>query len=126
MEIRCWLLTRRLCYARPDVILYAEWEWPHQRPYLGVCVHQLEEDAEVLEVVPESPAEEAGLHKRDLILAVDGDEITRETPLMILIAAHGPGDTVMLTIEQDGREREIEVELGKWPVPEEPGEMRGG
>nr|HID13459.1 PDZ domain-containing protein [Anaerolineae bacterium] len=103
-----------------------EWEWPQQRAYLGVRVRQLQEGAEVMEVVPESPAEEAGLREEDLILAVDDEEVSRETPLVDLIAAHEPGDTVVLTIEREGREREIEVELGEWPVPEEPDAMWEG
>jgi len=96
-------------------------EWPQERPYLGVHVRQLEEGAEVMEVVPESPAEEAGLRQSDLILAVDGEKVTGETPLVMLIVAYEPGDTVVLTIERDGQEREIGVELGEWPAQEEPG-----
>lgn len=97
-----------------------EWESPQQRPYLGVRVHQLEVGAEVLEIVPESPAEKSGLREGDLILAVDDDEVTLETPLVGLITDHEPSDTVTLTVERDGQEREIAVELGEWPVLEEP------
>jgi membrane-associated protease RseP (regulator of RpoE activity) len=103
-----------------------EGEWPRERPYLGVHVRQLEEAAEVLAVVPESAADGAGLREGDLILAVDDEEVSRETPLVGLIAAHGPGDVVVLTVERDGREREIEVELSEWPAPEEPGAMGEG
>jgi S1-C subfamily serine protease len=101
-------------------------EWPRERPYLGVHVRQLEEGAEVLAVVPESPADGAGLREGDLILAVDDEEVSRDTSLVGLIAAHGPGDVVVLTVERDGREREIEVELSEWPAPEEPGAMGEG
>mgnify|MGYP001120132474 CR=1 FL=1 len=103
-----------------------EGEQPWQRPYLGVRIRQLEEGAEVLEVTPASPVEEAGLREGDLILAVDDDDVTRETPLAGLIATHEPGDTVALTFERDGRKREIEVELGAWPALEEPGAMWEG
>jgi S1-C subfamily serine protease len=71
--------------------------------------------------VPGSPASEAGLREGDLILAVDDDAVTRETPLAGLIAAHEPGDVVVLTVERAGREREITVELGEWPASDEPG-----
>jgi predicted metalloprotease with PDZ domain len=101
-------------------------EWPRERPYLGVHVRQLEEGAEVLAVVPESPADRAGLREGDLILAVDDEAVSRETPLVGLIAAHGPGDVVVLTVERDGRERKIDVELSEWPAPEEPGAMGDG
>lgn len=103
-----------------------EWGWPQERPYLGMRIRQLEEGAEVLKVVPASPAEKAGLRAGDLILALDGEEVTREAPLVGLIAAYEPGDTVVLTIERDGREREMEVELGEWPLPEEPGAVGEG
>jgi membrane-associated protease RseP (regulator of RpoE activity) len=103
-----------------------EGEWPRERPYLGVHVRQLEEGAEVLAVVPESPADGAGLREGDLILAVDDEEVSRETPLVGLIAAHGPGDVVVLTVERDGRERRIEVELSEWSAPEEPGALGEG
>jgi membrane-associated protease RseP (regulator of RpoE activity) len=103
-----------------------EGEWPRERPYLGVHIRQLEEGAEVLVVVPEGPADGAGLREGDLILAVDDEEVSRETPLVGLIAAHGPGDVVVLAVERDGRERRIEVELSEWPAPEEPGAMGEG
>jgi S1-C subfamily serine protease len=103
-----------------------EGEWPRERPYLGVHVRQLEEGAQVLAVVPESPAVEAGLREGDLILAVDDEEVTRETPLTDLIAAYEPGDLVVLTVERDGRERKAEVELSEWPTLEEPGANEEG
>ena len=116
----------RLPEEFPELPLPPEWEWPHGRAHLGVYVRQLEEGAEVRQVVPGSPASEAGLREGDLILAVDDDAVTRETPLAGLIAAHEPGDVVVLTVERAGREREIEVELGEWPVPDEPGAMWQG
>jgi len=106
-------------HNRPD-------EWPRERPYLGVHIRQLEEGAEVLVVVPEGPADAAGLREGDLILAVDDEEVSRETPLVGLIAAHRPGDVVVLTVARDGRERRIEVELSEWPAPEDPGAMGEG
>jgi S1-C subfamily serine protease len=41
-------------------------------------------------------------------------------PRIGLIAAHEPGDGVVLTIKRGGRERKIEVELSEWPAPEGP------
>jgi hypothetical protein len=32
---------------------------------------------------------------------------------------------VVLTVERDGREREVEVELGEWPAPARPEDMEG-
>ena len=103
-----------------------DWEWPQQWPHLGVRIRQLEVGAEVLKVAPGSPADEAGLRAGDLILAMDDEEVTCETPLVVLIAAHEPGDAVVLTVERDGREQEIQVKLGEWPLPEEPGTTEEG
>ena len=64
----------------------------------------------------------AGLREGDIILDVDGEDVTRVRPLPGAIAAHEPGDTVRLTIERDGRRQEIEVTLGAWSGAEEPGD----
>ena len=106
------------------------WIYPsdgEERAYLGVRIEQKENGAEVLEVLSASPAEEAGLEEGDVILAVDGETATRENTLYDILTGYQPGDTATLTVERDGREIEVEVELaectddaltcGPWPLP---------
>lgn len=73
----------------------------------------------IVEVMPDSPAEEAGLQRGDVIVAVDGQELDAENTLADLIAQYEPGDTVTLGIKRPDEEPfEITVELGEHPDKE--------
>jgi S1-C subfamily serine protease len=69
----------------------------------------------VTHVFDDSPAEEAGIKAGDLILSVDGEEISSETDLADLIHAQEPGDRVTLEISRGKDEMTVEVELGENP-----------
>jgi S1-C subfamily serine protease len=70
-------------------------------------------------VFPGSPAEAAGLRDGDIIVALDGEQLTAETDLSTLILPHAPGDTVTLRVLRDNAATEIEVTLGKLPADAE-------
>jgi S1-C subfamily serine protease len=73
----------------------------------------------IVEVEPDSPADEVGLQEGDVIVAVDGQDLDVENSLADLIAEYEPGDTVTLTVERAGEEsRELDVELGEHPEEE--------
>jgi S1-C subfamily serine protease len=75
--------------------------------------------AAIVEVMPDSPAEEAGLQEGDVIVALDGQELDAENNLADLIAQYEPGDTVTLEIERPDEESfEVTVELGEHPDKE--------
>ena len=70
----------------------------------------------ITEVLPDSPAEAAGLLEGDVIVAVDGQEVTSGSNLVDALSSHQPGDSVTLDVERDGEETvEIAVELGENP-----------
>jgi len=81
------------------------------RPWLGVTFSMEPEGARVIEVVPESPAEQAGIEVDDIITEVDGDAVTEAEPLNELILRYEPRDRVELTVERDDRELTIRVRL---------------
>lgn len=104
------------------------------RPQLGVNIDDVEavdaeayglnevRGAEIVSVVADSPAEDAGILIRDVVLALNGDRIDNSTDLIATVAEYRPGQTVTLTIFRDGRLRDIEITLGEFEVkePEEP------
>jgi S1-C subfamily serine protease len=110
--------------------------------YIGVSTQglypqladRLEIDADtgalIAEVVPGSPADEAGLEGGDqeirfqgaqvtaggdVIVSVDGHELVEEADLARLIALKAPGDAVTLEVLDDGDTEEVEVTLGERP-----------
>jgi hypothetical protein len=91
------------------------------RPWLGVFFQQTGAGAEVTEVIADSPADDAGVLRGDVITHVEGQRVTMERNLADLIARHEPGERVELEVLRDGEEREIRVTLGERtdvaPVP---------
>ncbi len=89
------------------------------------------EGALVQEVEDNSPAKRAGLRAGedeitfqgqpdivtggDVILAVDGERLTRRHDLTDVISTYGAGDSVTLTVVRDGDRRAVKVELGPRP-----------
>ena len=101
------------------------------KPWLGVAYQMQEQGALVVEVVPGSPADEAGLRPGDLITEVEGEAVTPDRPLARLILQYAPGSHITLTIERNGERREVAVTLGdaasqpRIPPGEYPGHCPG-
>lgn len=71
-------------------------------------------DQSELAVMPGSPADKAGLVENDIILEVDGQKVTIDTPLAKLIATHKPGDTLSFKIMHRGEIKTISVTLTEY------------
>jgi serine protease Do len=94
-------------------------------PYLGVLTTDLSpEDAGrfdlpvdsgalVEQVVPGSPAREAGVRKGDIITALGAARIAGYGDLLGALRDHEPGHRVTLTIFRNGEEKKLEVTLGE-------------
>ncbi len=59
---------------------------------------------------------EAHLRARDLIEAIDGEEVDESADVRAAIAAAEPGDTVEVRYVRDGEERTVTATLGSRPV----------
>lgn len=66
-------------------------------------------------ILPDSPADAAGLQERDVITAVDGIEIDETNSLTSLIARNRVGESIELTVIRDNEELSISVELEAMP-----------
>jgi S1-C subfamily serine protease len=84
--------------------------------WLGVSINDTADGVTVIAIASGSPAEDAGLRMGDVILAVDGTEITSAAMLVETIQSYVPGDEVSLTVESRGEEREVTVTLGERPA----------
>ncbi|MET8075392.1 trypsin-like peptidase domain-containing protein [Streptomyces sp. NPDC005303] len=58
------------------------------------------------------PGDRAGLRAGDVITEVDGRRIHSGDELIVKTRAHRPGDHLELTLERDGRERNVSLVLG--------------
>lgn len=84
----------------------------------------VEDGVLVAGVALDSPAAAAGLQggqganatSGDIIVAVDGQTVKGMAQLSELIGRHQPGDAIKLTVIRSGRQIEVGLTLGQWPV----------
>ncbi|MBI1952088.1 MAG: Do family serine endopeptidase, partial [Acidobacteria bacterium] len=72
---------------------------------------QTDKGALVNSVRPGLPAEEAGLKRGDVIVAVDGKSVESTNEVVRLVSAKEPGSTVKLTVLRNGKETTLAARL---------------
>jgi S1-C subfamily serine protease len=112
-------------YAYLGVTTQAIWPQLNDELDLGTDTGAL-----ISEVVPDGPADDAGIEGAngqqtfqgarirtggDVIIAVNGQRLKAESDLAELISRQRPGETVTLLVLRDGDEQEIEVKLEPRP-----------
>jgi putative serine protease PepD len=83
-------------------------------PVIGAKVLTGQRDgagAEIDDVVSGTPAEEAGLEKGDVVVALEGKKVTDGIALIVSIRSHQPGETLTFTVQRGGEEQDFEVTL---------------
>lgn len=98
-----------------------------ERGYLGVNLQPMNDDladslglqhnrGEIVQVVTEdSPAQRAGLKAGDIIVSVNGREVTSDQTVSFLVANLAPGESVPVEVLREGRRLTINTTLGKRP-----------
>jgi putative serine protease PepD len=72
----------------------------------------------IQDVVPDGPADRAGIEPGDVVIVFDGEPIESNDDLLTAIRSHRPGDQVEVGIVRaDGERDAVTVELGVNPVP---------
>jgi len=96
-----------------------------QRGKLGVTIQAVDADladnfglsrprgALVSNVEPDSAADQAGMKPGDVVLAVNGVEVSESADLPRLIGERRPGSEVVLELWRDGESIEVEATLGE-------------
>ncbi|MEX0686460.1 MAG: DegQ family serine endoprotease [Balneolales bacterium] len=80
----------------------------------------------VNDIVPDSPAEEAGMQSGDVIIEVNGETIREPREFQFEIANMKPGDEVSLTIIRNGEEESVDITLTQRPQDDEMAADDGG
>jgi serine protease Do len=108
-----------------------------RRPLLGISIKDVaQEDAEVYglqdiagalieDFADGSPAQEAGIQRGDVIVAVDGKKVERVGQLQRLIADHKPGEEVGLRVVRYGAMKAFRIKLIEAPSVAAPALAQG-
>jgi serine protease Do len=97
------------------------------RGWLGVLAQQVTPEiaegmklkepkgALVADVTPDSPAQKAGIKRRDVIVELNGHEIGNVSDLTDMVAMTPPDTQIKLKVIRGGKEKEISVVFGELP-----------
>ena len=96
-----------------------------RRPYIGITgrdidsqtasKYKLVEGIYVVSVEEYSSAEKAEIKTGDVIIKADGKEVKTMNELNTIKNSHQIGDTMTITINRNGEEKEIEIKLSEQP-----------
>jgi S1-C subfamily serine protease len=86
--------------------------------WLGVSAENAVDEpmAIVREVLPDSPAADAGLRRGDLIDSIDGEPVIDAATLWRQVQQREPGDAATLTVTRHGNRRLVAITLGVLPT----------
>ena len=82
-----------------------------QRAYLGIQVDARATGVRIGSIQTGGGAEAAGLQRGDVILAVNGIDVSSFPSLQEQLSKHRPGDKVKLDVQRQGARRQMEVTL---------------
>jgi Do/DeqQ family serine protease len=71
----------------------------------------------IANVLRGGPADRGGVRPGDVLLAVDGQEVTDPTRMLNIVAGLKPESTVPLKVRREGKDLELPVVVGKRPAP---------
>ncbi len=80
---------------------------------LGIRLRDADSGVEVVQVIPDSAAEQGGLFDGDRILALNGRSLDSSEQLVRSISHKLPGDEVRLTVRREEDPMEVVVQLGR-------------
>jgi len=86
------------------------------KPWLGIHIHNDDSGVRVANVVPGSPADEAGLQAGDLVEAVAGEAVGDVRDVLDAVANSKKGKAVTVTVNRDGDVHDLKATLGKTPT----------
>ena len=86
-----------------------------ERGWMGVQAGERPDGkVEIAAVEPKSPAELAKLKEGDIIVKVDGKDISSSEAMQSEIRSRKPGQDITVRIERDGKPQDIKVKLGEY------------
>ncbi len=83
-----------------------------QSAWLGVQLTDGDEGIALARVVRGSPADEAGLEERDIVVSMNGEEVRDVASFVERIADLGPGSNLELVVRRGSQQRSMTAQLG--------------
>jgi len=92
-------------------------EIPPEPGLIGILLEESDEGPRVKSVVPNSPAQKAGLKPDDLITHCNGKMVKNPAELIGEVRQHKPGEEVKLKVKRGDKEFDVKIKLAKLDTP---------
>jgi len=97
---------------REELETEGDGSWRARRAWIGFYPQGYDGGVAVTGIVPEGPADRAGLARGDLVLSVDGQPVSNLRELYTALWRKGPGESLSLQVLRDSAIRIVEVVAG--------------
>lgn len=88
---------------------------PFDPAYFGILPQRQGEGAVVRIVLPDSPAERAGVKAKDTVTAWNNEPVTTARELAERVSRQRPGETATVMVQREGKPETLTVKLGSFP-----------
>ncbi|MHB8383555.1 MAG: S1C family serine protease [Candidatus Binataceae bacterium] len=95
--------------ARDELIQHGQRVTATPRAWLGVLSYTMREHIVIANVMPGGPGEKAGLQQGDLVLAVNGNEVSERRAMYQALANRRPGEKINLKVMRENRIHQIDI-----------------
>lgn len=90
---------------------------PIKRAWLGAELGLKDGKLMIQKVLPDSPADKAGVKAGDQVVSADGKQFTRTRDFAAWVQESKPGEVISLVVCRDGKNIDLKVTLGAVPEP---------
>lgn len=87
------------------------------RPWIGILMEEAPDGVQVGRVVPQSPAERAGLEPGDIITAVEGTAVREAREVQRAIMNRKAGEAVALSVRRGAKTLKLSISTESMPAP---------
>jgi S1-C subfamily serine protease len=111
MQVADTMSTRTCTYRATQAMAAAP-----DHGYLGIVYKFSDGVARIDSVIGGTPAEAAGIHRGDLIVAINGDRVDSSNEIQERIFTARPGSRPQILIQRDGTQHVVRPTLISWPA----------
>jgi serine protease Do len=87
-------------------------------PALAKAFHTTGNGALIGDVTPGSPADQAGIKKGDIVVALNGQPVSSQNELRLKIGNMEPNTAIAMKVLRDGKQVDVALHLGEFPSKE--------
>jgi hypothetical protein len=101
--------------GRGNVMFFSDSDRNATKAYLGARIGEVENGAEIVEILKDGPSDKANLKEKDIIQRMNGARVRSMDDVLDLLRFYEPNDKIELVIMRDGSEKKLSLTLGTRP-----------